>query len=634
MAVANTASRLQPARPRPLVLLVFLLVGGLLGGTAGLAAARAHPQLPSAKAVISVALPSALDQDVPAPQEDPTAMVQSELIVLSGPSLHRDVEKRLGGSEPVSYTAVQVGSSTIVSVTAEAATSARALSSVQAVIAAYSVDREARLRAQVDRAAAIVDGELSRLEKSLSDDGLGASALRGEYGRLLAVRSGLYRATADVQQSVTVVQAPTASGGGVPPVTRDGALGALVGAVLAVLLLMLVNRLTRRVRSGADLAGGGFPVLHPELRHHSGGLEDFAGQGPAARALRLLVAQLVRPGRGGVLVLLGATSRVGTSFTAAAAAVCLSERSDVLLVLAADVIQGRDGTAAHKLGVAGADRGLTTAPTGILTPGDVFASAVSSSVPGVLVLARGPGDGDRLLLRELSAQGLLDACIGTGMTVVVDAPSLSDSTTTVDFAERAGGAVLVVGRYVTHRADVETVQQMFERQAIPLLGALLVHPRRAHRLGARVAGLRRSRDPQQSPALPGGPQDLGPSADAADAAPEQAPAVDAVELPPAVEAVEQAPAVEAVEQPPAIVEAVEQPPAVEAVQQAPAAATAGSWARRAGRRTGPSSTRPVEEAAPPLVGDEPTAAAGTSDESPDVTAAVGALDPLQQSARQ
>jgi Mrp family chromosome partitioning ATPase len=363
-----------------------------------------------------------------------------------------------------------------VNIDAEAATSERAVASAEAVVAAYSANRQARLRGEIERAARVVDTELARIERTLASETLGAAALQQEYGRLLAVRSGLFRASANVDQAVTVVRPPVLAGSGLPPLVRDAGLGVLLGALTGAGALMAANQLRRRVRSREDLSSAGLPILHPDLELYAGTMADFTGQSPEAAALRLLAAQLVRPGGGGGLVLLGATSGVGTSFVAATMAVCLSERSDVLLVLAADVVEQQDGSAAQELGVDEGERGLTTLPHRCLTAEDVRTWAVDSAVPGVSVLPKGSGHSDAAVLRRLWQNGLLEACLATGLTVVVDAPALSESTTTIDLAARAGGAALVVGRGVTTRREVDMVRQMFARQEISLLGAIVNQP--------------------------------------------------------------------------------------------------------------------------------------------------------------
>lgn len=479
MAVESPdVGRLQPVRPPLKRVAVWMTIGALVGAFLGVLLAGARQQTFRASAVISVAPSSQIFQDAPSQEGDSTALVQSEIIILSGPELRRDVQQRASGDEPVRYTAAQVGSSTIVNIDAEATTAERALATAQAVVAAYSGNRQGRLRGEIERAARIVDAELARLERALASETLGAAALQQEYGRLLAVRSGLFRATANVDRAVTVVQPPVVSGSGLPPLVRDAALAALLGALAGGILLMAANQLSGRVRSRDDLSASGVTVLHPDLDFHAGPMLDFLGPSPGAAALRLLVAQLVRPGGGGGLVLFGATPGVGTSFVAATMAVCLSERSDVLLVLASDVVEQRDGSAAQELGVDEGPRGLTTLPRGPLTADDVREHMLDGAVNGVYVLAKGPGPSGAAVLRRLWEQDLLEACLATGLTVVVDAPALSESTTTIDLASRAGGAAFVIGRNVTTRREVESVRQMFARQEIRLLGAVVNRPER------------------------------------------------------------------------------------------------------------------------------------------------------------
>ena len=475
---------LQSARPALGLVLVLALVGAVLGAAAGLAYASSLPPLVRANAVMSVASSSPVVEGIPAAVDDSTALVQGELIVLNGKGVRDEVRERLGSQAPPSYSAAQVGSGTLIEVGTEGRTTAQALLVLDQVLAVYSEDRQARLQAEIDRAAAIVDDELARLEQRIAEEPLGAEALQAEYGRLLQVRSGLFRAAANVDGAVAVVQPPAAVSGGLSSTSRFAGLGLLIGALLGVGVASVANRARRGVRGPEDLLDTGIPVLHPEILPHDGSVHDYTGDGDHASAVRLLVGQLVRPGEGASLVLFGAADGGGTSHTAAAAAACLSERSDVLLVLAADVVQGKDGTAASELGVVAASSGLVSLPVDRLTPEAVLEAATPSVLPGVAVLTRGPGEAPATLLARLVGAGLLEACLKTGRTVVVDAPALTASTTTVDLAGRAGGAVLVVGRGAASRRDIDTVRQLFERQEIPLLGAVV---NRAGRRTGRTA---------------------------------------------------------------------------------------------------------------------------------------------------
>lgn len=476
--VPASATR-EPASRLPVRLLALLLVGGLVvGAVGGLLLASSAPRTFTASAVVSVAPPAEILDGAPE-TDDSTALVQSELIILSGPDLRRDIQAEAGFDEQVDFGAAQVGTSTIVDVDATQTSRERALAAAEAVITAYSANRSQRLRTEVERAARVVDSELARLETEIASETIGVAALQQEYGRLLAVRSGLFRAAANADQAVTVVQPPVLVSDGLPPRARYGALGALAGALLGTGLALLLRQRRPSVRTSDDLVDIGVAVLQPEVVSHSGHIHEYSGGGRAAAAMRLLLSQVVRPDHG-VLVLFGATPDVGTSFTAAAAAVCLSERSPVLLVLAADVVEDRDGTGALDLAVDGAPRGLSTLPARRLTAEDVLACAVPSSHPGVSVLARGPGASDAAGLSRLVRHGLLEACLDTGHTVIVDAPALCDATTSIDLADAAGSAVLVVGRGVTTRSEIETVRQAFVRQGIVLVGAIVNRPTRTY----------------------------------------------------------------------------------------------------------------------------------------------------------
>lgn len=451
--------------------LLWLTVGAVVGAVLGSVFAATRPQQSSADAVISLAPAREVLDGATVSADETTALVQSELIVLAAPELRQQVEQVLGEQgDLVEYSAAQVGTSTIVDITASAPGDALAVRTVEVLVDVYARDRRERLRAEIARAAAVVDAELSRLEQDLDDQPVRAQALQQEYGRLLAVRSGLFRAEASVAQAVSLVRPAALTSAGLSPVVKLGGLGALLGALLGLALLTAVERSATRVRGRSDLLATGLPVLRPEFGTNIHPLEDLLGRGDLAADVRLLVGQVARAGAG-PLVLFGVTPGVGASFVAASFAVSLSERAPVLLVLAADVVEGADGSGALELAVDGCDRGMSHLPDAPLTAEEVLRQAVETYVPGLLVLPRGPGPGASL--PRLVSQGLVEAALATGRTVVIDAPSLSTSSSTVDVAGRSSGAVLVVGRGVTRRADLGTVSEVFSRQGLPLLGAIL-----------------------------------------------------------------------------------------------------------------------------------------------------------------
>lgn len=451
--------------------LLWLAVGAVVGAVLGSVFAATRPQRSSADAVISLAPAREVLDGATVSADETTALVQSELIVLAAPELRQQVEQVLGEQgDLVEYSAAQVGTSTIVDITASAPGDALAVRTVEVLVDVYARDRRERLRAEIARAAAVVDAELSRLEQDLDDQPVRAQALQQEYGRLLAVRSGLFRAEASVAQAVSLVRPAALTSAGLSPVVKLGGLGALLGALLGLALLTAVERSATRVRGRSDLLATGLPVLRPEFGTNIHPLEDLLGRGDLAADVRLLVGQVARAGAG-PLVLFGATPGVGASFVAASFAVSLSERAPVLLVLAADVVEGADGSGALELAVDGCDQGMSRLPDAPLTAEEVLRQAVETYVPGLLVLPRGPGPGASL--PRLVSQGLVEAALATGRTVVIDAPSLSTSSSTVDVAGRSSGAVLVVGRGVTRRADLGTVSEVFSRQGLPLLGAIL-----------------------------------------------------------------------------------------------------------------------------------------------------------------
>lgn len=462
-------------RPTGRAFVMWLAVGLILGAVISGLITASRPQVFSAEAVIAIT-PSSTIPDAGSDGQDLTSLVQSELILLNGPQLRARVAE-VGGGGTGGFSGSQVGNTGAVTVTAVASSPTMALDTAALAVRLYAEGREERLRGEIAKAAKTVDVELSRIETNIEAGVTGASALQGEYGRLLAVRSGLFRADANADSAVGVIQPPTdSSAGRLGGLVRSLVSGGLAGSLLAVSALMLHRRFSRRVRSEGDVADVDQPVLRPALPRCRSRRGPLSADGRLARPARFLSAQLVPTvDQTSVVVVCAPHRHAGTSWTAAALAASLVERCRVLLVLAADADELTGSSPLERLGET-APLGLSELDGRALTPQLVEASARPTSVSGLVVLSPGSSAGEVGLVHRLVDQGLIEACRGTGRVVVVDAPALSESSAGLDMGTRADAFALVVGLGVTDQDDIDVAVDLLRRRRIDLAGVVLDHP--------------------------------------------------------------------------------------------------------------------------------------------------------------
>lgn len=500
--IAGWRSMLMP-------LLLWTMVGLLLGALLGWAVGGARPSSFHAEAAISILPETSITSLALGEQrgaQDVTAFVQSELIVLNGRALTSQVQERLGLQDPPDVSSSQVGLTYVVIVAAEAESSAAAINVVSTLVDVYTAQRRGALAADLERAAVSVTGELDQLRGSLQSPALASVdtegppnqviALQEEYGRLLAVNSALNLARGQLDRAVTIVQPPTIVSGSLLPTSAGFAIGGgLLGALGGLGAFQLRRRSGDRLRDPEDLARLGVPVLLPALSCARG--RDLATAVAQVASEARLIAARVDSGVGPEpqeVVLFATSPGAGTSFVAAALATRLAERGPVLLVRLADLLTTPVGRTSS--GLVNEKPGLLQLPAGRLTPALIESVIRPSKLGGVSVLTRGHGRGGASPLATLLDDGLLDAVTGCGRRVVVDAPALQQSAVAVELARRAGGGVLVVGRNRSRTLDVVLAQDIFATQNVRLIGVVFTSPRQRIRHADRLVHSAKTRQPR------------------------------------------------------------------------------------------------------------------------------------------
>lgn len=467
-------------RPLAAGLVLGLVLGALVGGLYG-----AHrPASYRAAAALSVLPDTVVNsaQDQNSPTLDATSYIQSQLVVLNGSRLAAQVQQQLKLSSSPDVSSIQIGQSYVVQVTATAGSAQQALSVASATASAYARLRSQQLTAELNSSVKSLQTQISGVRSSLAlaqlAPGLTPSetAQETEYERLLGLDSSLKLALPQVNRLVTVLSPAALSRSSLSPTVKDLLGGAILGALLGLALMIVLRRATSRIRTVGDLASLGVPVLLPvvERRSTRGRRNPAAWRGGPGR---LLAARLSGNSTEGVepIIVVAASPGVGASFVAATIAGGLTERGPVLLVLAAEIV---NGSRQRRLGAA------TGAAASAIRPPELLGETVRllgepmpSTVPGVWLL---PGDQESDGLRGVlpSTRPALLADVSrrattAGWQVVIDAPALSDSDLALDCA--AGGAVtaLVVGRGISRPAEVLSAAELFQARGTRFAGAVL-----------------------------------------------------------------------------------------------------------------------------------------------------------------
>ncbi len=516
--------------------LAALVAGLVVGAALGAAAAGLSAKTYQASTALSVlpdpTLSTSSQSDSSTVTQDATAFIQSELVVLNGSDVSTSVRKRLGLSAKPDVVSTQVGQSYVVRVTATAATQKRAVAIARETATVYAAERSSQLTKEITSLQGSVTQQLNTVQKSLTQARRGQSAssaltpsqtaLQTQYEQLLSERSDLSNTQANISSVVRVLTPAQASSSGLSTMAKYALGGALVGALIALALLVLVRRSRPRIRSVSDLATLNVPMLlpvqpAPSLRAVRSGR---AWRLPAARLLAARLQSEIKTA-GSLLIVVGTDGASGARAVASGLAAQLVGRRPVLLISegidvraaaeqAAEPVLGEDDpdTAAsladelamsHLFGEDGYStpvyNGQSPGSVDPVTPDgrpagrndphdgavDVIPRVIPSAAPGVWLLpldAASFTDPDersepRLGGRYGDLPDVIYAAVTSGWLVVLDAPPLSESGLAIDCAENGGLLALVVGRNRSTPAGVLGAVDLCDARRMPLSGAVL-----------------------------------------------------------------------------------------------------------------------------------------------------------------
>lgn len=449
--------------------LALTLLGALLfGGAAALLALRDYPTYEARAQVRLLNDPQIGDELVTGGGTDQAAsFVSTELVTINSSDLRAVAEREVGHA--FSASALQVGTSSVVELTTRS-TERSVVGDSQSLLDAYVAQRRAALIVRITSVGAEVDSQLKAASNAIIalqqqdtvTSQIQQAALTQEFTRLNEQRNTLGVAQGAAGRLVQVVT--TAASGGARQVispARDGALGAVAGAVLGLGTALALGRLRSRVRGLEDLLDTAPEVALPTMPRLSGRSLTLQAGG----ATSAYVSALTPPGSDFArppLVVLAPTTGCGATLMAVGLAVASARRGPTLLLSAGDAL---DGAAARLLGV-----DLEAPPpatSGRKTTYDdlLYVAAVDGSGPDAIAQ-----------LEHRVASGVLADAVRSGAAVVVDAPALSTSSAGLELARQAGQVLLVGGVEHTTPGELEAASRAVQRVGATLTGVVLNTP--------------------------------------------------------------------------------------------------------------------------------------------------------------
>jgi hypothetical protein len=453
---------------------LLTLLGALLVGTVSVLAALQDYPTYQATLQMRIEPDPVVGAEVARSEVDQETFLASELVVLNGPEIRNSLSGQLPDEVDVAVRTDQIGSTSVVVVSATAPTEAQAREGADAIAARYAGRRKqdllrriASVQAEVDRQLAATSGAIDAIaEQTGVTSDIQRSALAAEYSRLIELQRNLQLAADASRRLVTVVK-PTEIGGVEQLISpaRNGVLGALAGAGLGLGAALGLSRWRRRVTGLDDLLELAPDVSLPSLPQLHG-RERTTRAGAAAAAH---VSSLTPPGGAfgePAVVVVAPRPGAGATFTAVALAVASARRRPTVLLAAGDAL---DGGAADLLGLGAAAVGDEPAGTPLPTrhQGLSYVAAVKGTGPAALAD-----------LEARIADGLLASIARPGVSVVVDAPALSHSAAGLDLARESGAAVLVGGVERTRAAELDAAAAAVRRVGASLTGVVLSNPPR------------------------------------------------------------------------------------------------------------------------------------------------------------
>jgi uncharacterized membrane protein YeaQ/YmgE (transglycosylase-associated protein family) len=337
------------SQPASRIWIATLAVGMVVGIGAGAMVARFmtsdQPVMVTASSMIRVFEPSNLAAMATGGSDQPTQgnaenYVSGELAYLSGSGFAQAVGNALGARAPDDISVTQNGTSSVLTLTADWATNAEAVKTVQAAVDLY----ERQLRERRQQQARSVLSALDRWAKEA-----GYSAESPAPADLRATRDRVELQAAQ-PGGVELMQLPTEvwSAGTSQQSRLMTLFGGLVGGLLVVTVLTAYRNRSHRLRSAALLAEAVDSVIVPAVDLSDRLPSHTDPRGAAAGRARTILAQCAATAPAPVVAVVGASGRSGTAHVAALLAFAAAEHGPVTKVTLTDAgVTRADLTGGH-----------------------------------------------------------------------------------------------------------------------------------------------------------------------------------------------------------------------------------------------------------------------------------------------
>ncbi|AWH51204.1 tyrosine-protein kinase [Stenotrophomonas sp. SAU14A_NAIMI4_5] len=328
--------------------------------------------------------------------------------------------------------------------------------------------------------------ELLRLTRDLQVSNELYTALLNQAQQLDVARAGAVGNVRIVDQAVVDIAKPVK-----PRKALIVGIATLLGAFLAIVLVLLQRMLNPGIEDPADIEALGLPVYAaiplsvsntlPKLRKGKHGtrvvadgrqhlLAVTAPADPTVEALRSLRTSLhfaMLEAKNNILTISGPRPGVGKTFVSTNLAAVIAQAGQRVLVIDADM---RKGTLHKILGVSH-QKGLSDVLGGKLSVDDVIHPV--SGLDNMHYMVRGdiPPNPAELLMHPRFAQ-LLQDMSGKYDLVIVDTPPILAVTDPALVATHAGSSLLVTRFGVNQSKEIELTLQRFEQNGVQIKGAI------------------------------------------------------------------------------------------------------------------------------------------------------------------
>ncbi|HWB35615.1 MAG TPA: Wzz/FepE/Etk N-terminal domain-containing protein, partial [Rugosimonospora sp.] len=474
------------------VVLLFVLAG-VVGATAG---ARTQPQVYESTASVLVL---AVDADANSTNGRTNASInldtEAQLVTSTDVATAAGQALKVGTSPATLARHVRVGvpaNTTVLEITFDAPTAARAQAGAHAFATAYLAARQSAAQASIDAQSAAIDAKIKEYQASLAElsgrlavlpvNDPNRSALNSQVSTLtnqintLTTRQNQL-ATTSVTAGRIIADAGLPGRPARPNVVLFAASGALLGLLLGIAVAAVRQRLDKRVRRAADLSRrADVPVLGELPRRTQIRFDDvfppFGAAGRMFNRLRNEALASLRP-EDQVMVVTGASRGAAATLVAANLAAALGRSgSEVVLVCAHLPESLLDTAPATRLLGVRATPGLSDVLAGKVPLAEAVQQAPRN--PWLRVLTTGGTATAAGLLQSPALRETLDMLRREAEYVVIEAPSTAASADAQSLASLADAAIVAVEVKRTTHAEVVDAAEQMRRVGTPLLGAVVM----------------------------------------------------------------------------------------------------------------------------------------------------------------